>query len=30
MKEFYADIKQRMAKCGRPPEECAILPTVGR
>ena len=28
MKEFYTDIKTRMDKRGRRPEECAILPSV--
>ena len=26
--EFYADIKQRMAALGRPPERCAVLPSI--
>jgi long-chain alkane monooxygenase len=28
MKKFYSDIKQRMQKFGRDPEDCAILPGV--
>ncbi len=28
MQAFYADIKQRMAKFNRPPEDCAVLPSV--
>jgi len=28
MREFYEDIKSRMAGRGRPPHECAILPAV--
>lgn len=27
-KAFYADIKARVAKAGRPPEHCAILPAI--
>jgi FMN-dependent oxidoreductase (nitrilotriacetate monooxygenase family) len=28
MQAFYADFKRRMALRGRPPEECAILPSI--
>ena len=28
MQAFYSDIKQRVAKFGRPPEDCAVLPSV--
>ena len=28
MQAFYADIKTRMERCGRAPEECIITPAI--